>query len=231
MAWVTLFLICFLSLWSAKSTTTLRELLITVSSPCFILPKARSGFTTRTLAAPGLGPKDIDIYLCPHPLVTLVKIHLQCLLPIREPARFRAQQPRKAEVQMLVTELGVFMVSKALHFVKAAFPMHVTDSGISTCLRELQPKNTCSSMLVKQFGIFMVSKALQFAKAPCPMLVTESGISTCLRALQPFNTCSSMLVTQFGIFMVSKALQFAKAASPMLVTESGISTCLRALQP
>ena len=91
---------------------------------------------------------------------------------------FRAMQPLNADLPMLVTELGILVVSRAKHDSKAASAMLVTESGISTFFRALRPFYADIQMLVTELGILMVSMAKHDSKAASAMLGTESGIST-----------------------------------------------------
>ena len=98
---------------------------------------------------------------------------------------------------MLVTVLGMVIVSNDVQLANALLPILVTELGMVTdVFRLLQFMNAPSPILETELGESKVTDArlLQPANADLPMLVTELPILTDVRGLV-LNASSTMLVT------------------------------------
>ena len=72
-----------------------------------------------------------------HPL----KVSLPMLvIEFGKPTETRALQPSNANAPIVPTELGMFMLVKPVHFLKALLPMLVTVDGILNEVKPVQPE-------------------------------------------------------------------------------------------
>ena len=102
--------------------------------------------------------------LCPI-VVTLSGIIIDC----------RPQYANASE-SILVTELGIIIVCKLRHELKALLPIETIECGMLIEIRPSHPANEDASMVDTDSGISNDDSCEQPPNAPSPMSVTLSGI-------------------------------------------------------
>ena len=78
----------------------------------------------------------------------------------------RPVQPANALSPILMTESGMTMLVRLLHFRNARLLILVTEFGIVTLVRLLQLSNALSLILVTESGIVTLVRLLHFAMHP-----------------------------------------------------------------
>lgn len=107
--------------------------------------------------------------------VSMIALQLSLLsytgLPLSTVMFRRNEQELKTPVPMLVTELGMVMVSMPI-WLKALFPMLVKEFGRTMCRNIQQLLKASAPMLVIVFGKVTLTNEVQFRKALGPMPTT-----------------------------------------------------------
>ena len=89
--------------------------------------------------------------------------------------------PPKAPLSIVVTLLGIMMLTSDPHPQKAPFSIQVTLFGILMLVRQEQLSKAPSPIVVTLLGIFILVRELHSAKAPFPIVVTLFGIFMLMR--------------------------------------------------
>ena len=116
-------------------------------------------------------------------------------LPKKETER-NLVPPLNALAPILVTELGIVILVKALQFVNVLASMLVNNAlvGRMTLDKTPQPEKALAPILVIVSGNTILDSAKQFKKAEPSTLATPVSIVTLLKSGQPANALTPMVV-------------------------------------
>ena len=95
-------------------------------------------------------------------------------------------------------------LSKLIQRAKANLSMLLTELGIVTFVKLLQSEKVALAMLLTEFGMLILVKLLQKAKASFPILVTELGILILFNLRHCIKAFFPILVTELGILISVK---------------------------
>ena len=118
-------------------------------------------------------------------------------------------QPWNALLPIVVTELGIVIVTKLLQSRNALIPIFVTFSGIFIVTKLLHPQKVFWLIAVKLLLGSNVTEVnlVQPWNAPKLILVTELGIVIEAKLLHPWNAYELIVVTPAGIVIEVKLVQ------------------------
>ena len=105
---------------------------------------------------------------------------------------FKSLQKEKASSSIALRELEIFTSLRDEQFLKAAFPISVTESGITTLFKLLQPRNAPSSIIVTEEGMIISSMSV-FLYSKALMALTPSWITIFLLFSSIFSSFLSSL--------------------------------------
>lgn len=130
----------------------------------------------------------------------------------------------KALFSITLTDDGIKISFKEIHFLKDPGPILFTEEGIVTCTKDVQFLNVFSLISVKEEGNVIWTSDLQPQNALYPILVTDEGIVICFNKTQSWKASSPIFVTEEGIVISEIEQHFSNTDEKISWTDDPILT-------